>query len=83
MKKELKELFRDKKSLGMMLVIPIFIPLMVLGMSALFDAQTNKDVKEFNKIGFGYELTEEEKKLAQEMKIEVVRESEEVLRTAI
>ena len=35
LKKELKELFRDKKSLAMMLVIPIFIPLLVLGMSAI------------------------------------------------
>ena len=37
LKKELRELFRDKKSLVMMLVIPIFIPLLVIGMSALFD----------------------------------------------
>ena len=27
LKKELKEVFRDKKSLSMMLIIPIFIPL--------------------------------------------------------
>ena len=35
LKKELREMFRDKKSLSMMLVIPIFVPLIVLGMSAL------------------------------------------------
>ena len=35
LKKELREMFRDKKSLAMMLVIPIFIPLLVIGMSAL------------------------------------------------
>ena len=49
LKKELRELFRDKKSLVMMLVIPIFIPLLVIGMSALFDMQVNKDVEEYIK----------------------------------
>ena len=54
LKKELRELFRDKKSLAMMLIIPIFIPLIMLGMSALFEAQANKDIEEYNKIGFAY-----------------------------
>ncbi len=80
LKKELRELFRDKKSLAMMLVIPIFIPLLIIGMSALFEAQVNKDVKEYNKIGFSYELTEEEKNLAKEMNIEVINGSEEELK---
>ncbi len=80
LKKELKEVFRDKKSLGMMLVIPIFIPLVVLGMSALFNAQANKDVKEYNKIGFAYEMTEEEENIAKEMKIEMIKDSEESLK---
>ena len=44
LKKEIRELFRDKKSLAMMLVIPIFIPLLVIGMSALFESQVSKDV---------------------------------------
>ena len=80
LKKELRELFRDKKSLAMMLVIPIFIPLLIIGMSALFEAQVNKDVKEYNKIGFSYELSEEEKNLAKEMNIEVINGSEEELK---
>ena len=67
LKKELRELFRDKKSLAMMLIIPIFIPLIMLGMSALFEMQSNKDVEEFNKIGFGYELSDEEKQIAEQM----------------
>ena len=46
LKKELRELFRDKKSLAMMLIIPIFIPLIIIGMSALFEAQISKDISE-------------------------------------
>ena len=79
LKKELRELFRDKKSLAMMLIIPIFIPLIMLGMSALFDMQTNKDVEEYNKIGFSYELSEEEKQIADQMNIEIVNGTEEEL----
>lgn len=80
LKKELRELFRDKKSLAMMLVIPIFIPLLVLGMSALFDMQTNKDIKEYNKIGFTYELTQEEKNIAEQMDIEIIKGNEDELK---
>lgn len=64
LKKELKEVFRDKKSLSMMLIIPIFIPLLVFGMSALFESQVNKDVNEYNRIGFSYDLSAEEEALA-------------------
>ena len=72
LKKELRELFRDKKSLAMMLVIPIFIPLLVIGMSALFESQMNVDTAEYNKIGFSYELSEVEESIAKEMDIDVV-----------
>ena len=80
LKKELRELFRDKKSLAMMLIIPIFIPLIMLGMSALFEMQANKDVEEFNKIGFAYELSEEEKQIAEQMNVDVINGSEEELK---
>ena len=79
LKKELREVFRDKKSLAMMLVIPIFIPLLVVGMSALFESQINKDVGEYNKIGFAYEMSDAEQNIAQQMDIEVVNGTEEEL----
>lgn len=64
LKKELRETFRDKKSLSMMLVIPLLIPLMVLGMSALFDAQMNtEETNSFNKIGFAYTPEKIEKEI--------------------
>ena len=79
-KKELRELFRDKKSLAMMLVIPIFIPLLVIGMSALFESQVSKDVSEYNKIGFAYEMSEAEKSIAEEMNIEIINGTDEELK---
>lgn len=80
LRKELRELFRDKKSLAMMLIIPIFIPFLIIGMSALFEAQMNKEIEEYNKIGVTYILTEEEKSIAKEMKIEMTQASEEEIK---
>ena len=80
LKKELRELFRDKKSLSMMLVIPIFIPLLVIGMSALFESQVNVDTNEYNKIGFSYSLSDVESKLAKEMDIDVTTGEEKELK---
>ena len=69
LKKELREVFRDKKSLSMMLLIPIMIPLILVGVSALFDNQINRNLNEFNKIGFAYELNNVEKELIKQTKI--------------
>ncbi len=79
LKKELREMFRDKKSLSMMLIIPFMIPLLVIGMSALFESQVNKSVDEYNKIGFSYELTEVEKNILQELQIEDISKEEQEL----
>lgn len=70
LKKELRETFRDKKSLTMMLIIPFMIPLIILGMSALFEMDVNKPENEYNKIGFAYELNEVEKQIIKELNIE-------------
>ncbi len=82
LKKELKEMFRDKKSLSMMLIIPILIPLLVLGMSGLFELQMNKPIEDYNKIGFGYELSDTEKDIAKEMNLDVVEKDPEKLEDA-
>ena len=79
LKKELREMFRDKKSLMMMLIIPILIPALVIGMSALFEAQINKPITYYNKIGFDYELSEMEKDIADNLDIEVISGSNEEL----
>lgn len=71
LKKELREVFRDKKSLMMMLVIPMIIPLIIIGMSALFDAQMKDDGTEYNKVGFSYVPSNVEEEMAKAMGLEV------------
>lgn len=79
LKKELKEIFRDKKSLSMMLIIPIFIPLVTIGMSALFNEEQTPSIESYNKIGFSYELNEVEKQFAKEMEIDYVSKTKDEL----
>lgn len=82
LKKELRELFRDKKSLAMMLIIPIFIPFLILMMSFLFDAQSTMDITEYNKVGFAYELSDMEKELLNSMEFEIYSGSESDMQDA-
>ncbi len=72
LKKELRETIRDKKSLMMMLIMPLFIPAFAIGMSFYFEAESEKDVSEYNKIGIAYEVTEEEKMIMEELKLDPV-----------
>lgn len=69
LKKELRETFRDKKSLAMMLIIPFMIPLLVIGMSALFENSVNIKLEEYNQIGFAYEMDAAEKNIIKEIGI--------------
>ncbi len=82
LKKELRELFRDKKSLAMMLVIPIFIPFLILMMSFLFESQSKMDITEYNKVGFAYELSDIEKELLKNMEFEISSGSESEMQDA-
>lgn len=72
LKKELREVFRDKKSLMMMLMVPFLIPVIVIGMSALFNSEIDKDIKKYNRIGFGYELSDIEKEIAKGMEVDYI-----------
>ena len=69
LKKELREVFRDKKSLSMMLLIPIMIPFIIIGIGYLFDSELDKSINEYNKIGFTYELSDAEEKLTEILEI--------------
>ncbi len=79
LKKELREMFRDKKSLAMMLIIPFMIPLLVLGMSALFEAQMNRDISEYNTIGINYEPEKVEQEIIKNTNIVTVYDTKEKL----
>lgn len=63
LKKELKLIIRDKKSLLMMAITPLFIPIFVILMSYIYEELTvNKDDKTYQ-IGVNYELSSTEREL--------------------
>ena len=57
LKKELKLIIRDKKSLLMMAITPLFIPIFVILMSYVYEELTvntkEKTYEVFKKVGFG------------------------------
>ena len=79
LKKELKLITRDKKSLLMMAITPLFIPIFVILMSYIYEELTvNKEDKTYQ-IGVNYELSSTERELlSDEVKYTVYSSSKEL-----
>ena len=73
LKKELKCIVRDKRSLRMMLVMPIMIPIFIFAFSALYDSEgkNNEDEIEKYNIGINYRLNDTEKEIIKDLNLEV------------
>lgn len=71
-KKELRGIIRDKKSLMMMLVTPILIPIFIFLFSYIYEAMLDKDesTNTYN-IGVNYTYTKEEKKSLKELNLNI------------
>ena len=71
-KKELRGIIRDKKSLMMMLVTPILIPIFILLFSYMYETMLDKDesTNTYN-IGVNYTYTKEEKKSLKELNLNI------------
>ena len=64
LKKELKLIIRDKKSLLMMAITPLFIPIFVILMSYVYEELTVNTKEKIYEVGVNYNLSEEEKELS-------------------
>lgn len=71
-KKELRGIIRDKKSLMMMLVTPILIPIFILLFSYMYETMLDKDesTNTYN-IGVNYAYTKEEKKSLKKLNLNI------------
>lgn len=70
-KKELRSIVRDKKSLLMMALTPLFIPIFVVLMSYMYETLTNNTDEDKYTIGINYNLSTIERELLDD-RIEVV-----------
>lgn len=56
-KKELRDILRDKKTLRMMVLVPLLLfPLLIVFMSCVFDMLENQDIDNFNNIGINFSV---------------------------
>ena len=68
LKKEIRSIFRDKKTLRTMLVFPVIIPIMIFFYGYIYDGMEDTEVT--YTVGIDYKLTEPEKTLLDELNIE-------------
>ena len=66
-KKELRGILREKKSLMTMLAMPLLVPFIIFSYSFLFDSMTD-ETKKYN-VGITYEMSEPEEKLLEEFNL--------------
>lgn len=82
-KKELRGIIRDKKSLMMILLTPLMIPGFIFLFSFIYDSMFQEAPTTSYEIGVNYELTEEEQSIAEELNLETIYyETEEELNDA-
>ena len=70
-KKELKAAIRDKKSLVMMFVTPLFIPVFIFILSALFNSMASPE-QEARMVGHSYELNDIKAEIIYNLNIEFI-----------
>lgn len=71
-KKELRGIVRDKKSLFMMALTPIFIPIFVFLMAYIYDGMINKEAIIY-KVGTNYTPNEIEKEIIEQNNLQLIK----------
>ena len=79
-KKEIRDVVRDKKTLFMMIIIPILLYPLIFGfILTLQDSFLNTDKTNYNKIGFAFETDEILNKLIEKLEIDKIDGNEKEL----
>lgn len=83
-KKELRDVARDKKTLLTMVIVPlIFYPLLIVFMIFLYDSMGDPEITSYNKIGFAFEPDASFNTIIQEMEIDRIQGTEKELKTKL
>lgn len=69
-KKELRGILRDKKSLMMMLLTPLMIPLFIFMFSFVYDSMMNDDTTDKYQVGINYNMNNVEQEIIKNMDFE-------------
>ena len=80
-KKEIRDVIRDKKTLIMMIIVPLFLYPLIFGfMIKMEDSMLNVDESEYNKIGFAFDIDKALDTVIEEMEIQKVTGNENELK---
>jgi len=83
LKKELNTIIRDKKSLAMMFIMPLFIPIFIFLMSFMYENMTSSLEETVYNVGINYELNSNEKEIINQTSLKVINyENQEQLQDA-
>lgn len=79
-KKELRDILRDKKTLRMMVLVPLLLfPLMIVFMSFIFEQLDNQSIDNFNNIGINFEIDPIMDTVIEELEINASKDKEDNL----
>lgn len=79
-KKEIRDILRDKKTLRMMVLVPLFLfPLIIIFMSYIFEALDSQSINNFNNIGINFETNEVVDSIVNELDINTTYANDEEL----
>lgn len=79
-KKEIRDILRDKKTLRMMVLVPLFLfPLIIIFMSYIFEALDSQSINNFNNIGINFETNEVIDSIVNELDINTTYANDEEL----
>ena len=79
-KKEIRDILRDKKTLRMMVLVPLFLfPLIIIFMSYIFEALDSQSINNFNNIGINFETNEVIDSIVEELDINTTYANDEEL----
>ncbi len=80
-KKEIRDVIRDKKTLIMMIIVPLLLyPLMFGFIITMEDSMLNVDESEYNKIGFAFDIDKALDAVIEELEIQKVTGNENELK---
>ena len=80
-KKEIRDVIRDKKTLLMMIVVPLVLyPLMFGFILTLEDSMMNADESNYNRIGFAFETDKAMNTVIEELEIQKIQGTEDELK---
>ncbi len=80
-KKEIRDVIRDKKTLLMMIVVPLILYPLIFGlMITLQDSLMNADESEYNRIGFAFETDKALDTVIEELEIQKITDTENELK---